>query len=222
MFKCPSFECNKCKRLLEFRKQNRQKFPHYYNGPVESFGSLEAHVLVVGLAPGLNGANQTNRPFTNDYAGDVLYPALKKYGLASGEYKKVKDDGFKLIDVRVTNSVRCVPPQNKVNADEISACREYLQAEIAAMPNLKVILVLGAVAHGAVLQALGYKKSAFKFAHGAEYLLFNHNIKLRDSYHTSRYNINTGVLTIEMFDKIIADTLADLAVTGNSLSGSHV
>ena len=204
MFKCPSFECDKCPRLLEFRAQNKIKFPHYHNGPVESFGDLGAEVLVVGLAPGLNGANQTNRPFTNDYAGDILYPALKKYGFARGNYGKVKNDGFELINVRVSNAVRCVPPQNKVTADEIAACRPYLQAEIAAMPRLKVILSLGSVSHGAVLQALGYKKSAYKFAHGAEHKLDKHNITLLDSYHTSRYNINTNVLTAAMFDNIIA------------------
>lgn len=205
MFKCPSFECDKCPRLLKFRSENKLKYPSYHNGPVESFGSLDAQILVVGLAPGLNGANRTNRPFTNDYAGDILYPALKKFGFAKGEYKRVKDDGYELINVRVTNSVRCVPPQNKVTADEIAACRPYLQQEIAAMPNLRIILSLGAVSHGAVLQALGYKKSAFKFAHGAEHRLFNHNIILKDSYHTSRYNINTGVLSEEMFAAIIAD-----------------
>ena len=205
MFECPSIKCDKCPRLMEFRTQNMQKFPLYHNAPVEAFGDLGARILIVGLAPGLNGANQTNRPFTNDYAGDILYPALKKFGFATGEYKRVKNDGFELTDVRVTNSVRCVPPQNKVTADEIAACRGYLQAEIAAMPNLKVILCLGAVSHGAVLQALGYKKSAFKFAHGAEHKLFKHGIILKDSYHTSRYNINTGVLTAEMFDQIITD-----------------
>ena len=203
MFQCPSFECKKCPRLLEFRAQNQVKFPQYHNGPVESFGDLSAEILVVGLAPGLNGANQTNRPFTNDYAGDILYPALKKYGFARGNYGKVKNDGLELINVRVSNAVRCVPPQNKVTADEIAACRPYLQAEIAAMPNLRIILSLGSVSHGAVLQALGYKKSAYKFAHGAEYKLDKHNITLLDSYHTSRYNINTNVLTAEMFDKII-------------------
>ena len=203
MYKCPSFECQKCPRLLEFRAQNQAKFPQYHNGPVESFGDLNAEILVVGLAPGLNGANQTNRPFTNDYAGDILYPALKKYGFARGNYGKVKNDGFELINVRVSNAVRCVPPQNKVTADEIAACRPYLQAEIAAMPNLRIILSLGSVSHGAVLQALGYKKSAYKFAHGAEHKLDKHGITLLDSYHTSRYNINTNVLTAEMFDKII-------------------
>lgn len=205
MFKCPSFECGRCARLLSFRKENKMKYPSYYNGPVESFGNLSAQILVVGLAPGLNGANQTNRPFTNDYAGDILYPALKKFGFAKGEYNRHKDDGFELINVRVTNSVRCVPPQNKVTADEIASCRSYLQAEISDMPNLKIIVSLGAVSHGAVLQALGYKKSEFKFTHGTEHKLYNHNIILKDSYHTSRYNINTGVLTVEMFDNIVSD-----------------
>ncbi|MBR6356345.1 MAG: uracil-DNA glycosylase [Alphaproteobacteria bacterium] len=204
MFECPSFECVKCPRLVEFRAQNKQKFPTYHNAPVESFGALNAEILVVGLAPGLNGANQTNRPFTNDYAGDILYPALKKYGLARGNYGKVKNDGFELINVRVSNAVRCVPPQNKVTADEVKACRPYLQAEIAAMPNLKIILSLGAVSHGAVLQALGCKKSAYKFAHGAEHKLDKNGLILLDSYHTSRYNINTGVLTEQMFDAIVA------------------
>ena len=140
MFCNPEKDCSLCPRLVEFRRGNQQKFPAYHNGPVTPFGSLNAQILVVGLAPGLNGANQTDRPFTNDYAGDILYPALKKFGLAQGNYQKRKDDGFELLNVRVTNSVRCVPPQNKVNAAEIAACRPFLQQEIAAMPNLKVIL----------------------------------------------------------------------------------
>lgn len=203
MLQCPDINCDKCSRLTAFRTQNKIKFPTYYNGPVESFGSLAAKVLIVGLAPGLNGANQTNRPFTNDYAGDILYPALKAHGLAKGEYKKIKNDGFTLIDVRVSNAVRCVPPQNKVIADEIAACRPFLQSEITAMPNLKVILSLGSVSHGAVLQALGYKKSLFKFKHGAQHFLEKHRLFLLDSYHTSRYNINTGVLTAKMFNDIV-------------------
>lgn len=204
MFCKPKKDCALCPRLVEFRRCNQQKFPTYHNGPVTPFGSLESQILVVGLAPGLNGANQTDRPFTNDYAGDILYPALKKFGFAQGNYQKRKDDGFELINVRVTNSVRCVPPQNKVNAAEIAACRPFLQQEIASMPNLKVILSLGSVSHGAVLQALGYTKAAFKFAHRAEHFLPNHNLILLDSYHTSRYNINTNVLTAEMFDQIVA------------------
>jgi len=203
MFLCPNKTCNRCKRLISFRKENEIKYPTYYNGPVESFGNLDAQILVVGLAPGLNGANQTGRPFTNDYAGDVLYPALKKYGLAKGEYKKRKDDGFELINVRITNSVRCVPPQNKVTGDEVKNCGEYLIQEVRAMPNIKIILTLGAVAHNAVLGVLGYKKTQFKFVHGKCHKLDKHDIMMINSYHTSRYNINTGVLTYEMFDEII-------------------
>ena len=204
MFKCPDKSCSKCPRLITFRQENLRLYPTYYNGPVESFGDLSAQILVVGLAPGLHGANQTGRPFTNDYAGDVLYPALKKYGFAEGTYQKIKNDGFVLKNVRITNSVRCVPPQNKVTGDEVKACGTYLVEEIAAMPNLQVILTLGAVAHNAVLGVLGYKKSQFKFAHGAVHQLEKHHLLMLNSYHTSRYNINTGVLTEKMFDEIIA------------------
>lgn len=203
MFKCPDKSCSKCSRLLDFRKDNTIKYPTYYNGPVESFGDILSQILVVGLAPGLNGANQTGRPFTNDYAGDILYPALKKFGLAEGTYKKVKNDGFTLKNVRITNSVRCVPPQNKVTGDEVKNCGEFLIQEISEMKNLKIILTLGAVAHSAVLGVLGYKKSKFKFSHGAIHNLDMHNIVMINSYHTSRYNINTGVLTEKMFDDVI-------------------
>lgn len=202
-FACPDKKCCRCPRLLEFRAQNIAKFPSYHNGPVESFGDLEAEILIVGLAPGLNGANQTNRPFTNDYAGDVLYPILKKHGLAKGNYDKRKDDGFELINVRVTNSVRCVPPQNKVTGDEVKNCGGYLIEELREMPNLKIILTLGSVAHNAVLGVLGYKKAAFKFAHGAVHHLDKHRLLMVNSYHTSRYNINTGVLTYEMFEDVV-------------------
>jgi len=203
MLMCPKKKCEKCSRLLEFRHQNEQKFPTYKNLPVQSFGPLDAQILIVGLAPGLNGANQTGRPFTNDYAGDVLYPTLKKFGFASGDYKKRADDGFELQNVRVTNSVRCVPPKNLVKGDEVKNCAPFLLSEIKNMSNLKIILTLGSVAHGALLAVLGYKKSAFKFAHNAEHFLKKHNILLINSYHTSRYNINTGVLTEKMFDEVI-------------------
>lgn len=199
----PDKNCTRCLRLVEFRRQNQEKFPCYHNAPVESFGDLNAQILVVGLAPGLNGANQTNRPFTNDYAGDVLYPALKKFGFAKGEYKKIKNDDFELINVRVSNAVRCVPPQNKVTSEETSNCGQFLLDEINHMPNLKIILSLGAVSHSAVLRVLGYRLSNFKFAHNAEHHLHNHNLILLDSYHTSRYNINTGVLTYDMFDETV-------------------
>ncbi len=203
VFVCPEKKCALCPRLVEFRKGNIAKFPSYYNGPVPSFGPIDAEVLIVGLAPGLNGANQTARPFTNDYAGDVLYPILKSFGFAVGEYQKRKDDGFELKNVRVTNSVRCVPPQNKVTGDEVKTCGKFLIDEINDMKQLKIILTLGSVAHNAVLGVLGYKKASFKFAHNAVHKLEHHNLLMVNSYHTSRYNINTGVLTYEMFEDVI-------------------
>ncbi len=209
-FVCPEKNCSLCPRLVEFRRGNIAKFPSYYNGPVPPFGPIDAEVLIVGLAPGLNGANQTARPFTNDYAGDVLYPVLKKYGFAKGEYKKRRDDGFELINVRITNSVRCVPPQNKVTGDEVKTCGQFLIEEIKDMKRLKIILTLGSVAHSAVLGVLGYRKAAFKFSHNAVHVLDRHNILMVNSYHTSRYNINTGVLTYEMFEKVIENIKSKL------------
>lgn len=202
-FVCPGRDCNLCPRLVEYRAGNRLKFPSYYNGPVPPFGSINAEVLVVGLAPGLNGANQTARPFTNDYAGDVLYPILKEFDLAEGNYQKRKDDGFELRNIRITNSVRCAPPQNKVTGDEVKTCGRFLIEEINDMKKLRIILTLGSVAHSAVLGVLGYKKAAFKFAHNAVHKLDKHNLLMVNSYHTSRYNINTGVLTEEMFRDVI-------------------
>ena len=206
-FVCPNRDCNLCPRLVEYRMANRLKFPTYYNGPVPPFGNLDAEILIVGLAPGLNGANQTARPFTNDYAGDVLYPILKEFGLAQGNYQKRKDDGFELINVRITNSVRCAPPKNLVTGDEVKTCGKFLIDEIGDMKNLKIILTLGGVAHNAVLGVLGYKKTAFKFAHNAVHKLDNHNLLMVNSYHTSRYNINTGVLTPDMFRDVIKNIL---------------
>jgi uracil-DNA glycosylase family 4 len=203
MFCPPQKDCNLCPRLVKFRQNNISKFPHYHNGTVPSFGQIDAEILVVGLAPGLNGANQTGRPFTNDYAGDILYPALQKFGFAQGNYQKKADDTFELINVRITNSVRCVPPQNKVTSEEIKTCGDFLIKEISSMSNLKIILTLGGVAHNAVLGVLGYKKSLHKFSHGAIHQLKKHNIIMINSYHTSRYNINTGRLTPEMFENVI-------------------
>ena len=202
-FTPPPANCLKCQRLCAFRLENKKKYPNYYNAPVPPFGDINAEILIVGLAPGLNGANQTGRPFTNDYAGDILYPALKENNLAKGVYKKIKNDGFELINTRITNAVRCVPPQNKPTTDEEKTCRQFLKEEIAAMPRLKIILCLGTISHKNVLQALGLKQSFAKFCHGAVYELPNRHIKLIDSYHTSRYNINTGVLSYQMFDDII-------------------
>lgn len=202
-FTPPVYDCNLCERLCTFRNKNKEKFPSYYNGPVEPFGSLDAEILIVGLAPGLNGANQTGRPFTNDYAGDILYPALKEAGLAKGTYLKRKDDKFELINTRITNAVRCVPPENKPTTVEEKTCRQFLTQEILAMKNLKIILCLGTISHKNVLQALNLKQSFAAFKHGEVYNLPLRHIKLIDSYHTSRYNINTGVLTYEMFQQII-------------------
>ncbi|MFO0389971.1 MAG: uracil-DNA glycosylase, partial [Alphaproteobacteria bacterium] len=167
----PDKTCDLCPRLCDFHAKNRQKYPSFHNAPVPSFGSLDAEVLVVGLAPGLKGANQTGRPFTGDYAGLILYQALLVNGFARGQYKERADDGLQLVNCRITNAVRCVPPENKPEPSEIKQCNQFLKAEIAAMPNLRVILSLGVVSHNAVLRALGQKLSAYKFTHGAVHIL---------------------------------------------------
>jgi uracil-DNA glycosylase family 4 len=207
----PEYDCPLCPRLLAFHVANRKTYPDFYNGPVPSFGDKNAQLLIVGLAPGLKGANRTGRPFTGDYAGLVLYSALKKHGLAEGEYvpelvkntewEVVSSDGFRLKDCRVTNSVRCVPPDNKPEPQEIRNCRKFLSSEIYAMNNLKAIISLGQIAHKAVIQVFDLKQSQYKFAHGAVHKL--PALKLINSYHTSRYNINTGTLTQQMFDDIV-------------------
>jgi uracil-DNA glycosylase len=200
----PARDCPLCPRLAAFREQNAAKFPDFYNGPVPSFGSTEARLLIVGLAPGLKGANRTARPFTGDYAGDLLYPTLKKFGFSRGAYKASPDDGIELIDCRITNAVRCVPPQNKPVGAEVVACRPFFAAEIAAMPKLEVVLALGGLAHKAILATLGYKQSALKFVHAASYEVENgpRKVMLANSYHCSRYNTNTGRLTTGMFEDV--------------------
>jgi uracil-DNA glycosylase family 4 len=198
----PPADCPQCPRLANFRGINRRAFPDYFNNPVPSFGALDAPLLIVGLAPGLKGANRTGRPFTGDYAGDLLYATLKRQGLARGEYQQRADDGFELVGVRITNAVRCVPPENKPLPAEINTCRKFLSAEIAAMLNLKAILALGQIAHNSVLSALGVRKKDHAFAHGARH---QHGpVTLLASYHCSRYNTNTGVLTEKMFSEVVA------------------
>ena len=200
----PSADCSLCPRLVAFREQNKEKHPGFFNGAVPSFGLLDASVLVVGLAPGLKGANWSGRPFTGDYAGDVLYPALLKHGFARGAYDADPGDGLELVNARITNAVRCVPPENKPETSEIRQCNAFLKEEIAAMPNLKTIIVLGTISHKATLTALGYKQSAFPFGHGVHQSLTEpRTLELLSSYHCSRYNINTGRLTREMFDEVI-------------------
>jgi len=198
----PPKNCPLCPRLFSFREKNREGFADFFNDPVPSFGALSAPLLIVGLAPGLKGANRTGRPFTGDYAGDLLYASLKRHDLARGEYKARADDGFELVGVRISNAVRCVPPENKPLPMEINTCRQFLSAEIAAMPHLKAILALGQIAHNSVLSALKLKKSHHAFAHGARHQ--SGGLTILASYHCSRYNTNTGVLTEAMFDEVIA------------------
>jgi uracil-DNA glycosylase len=204
-FTPPPHNCNYCPRLAAFHAENRETYPDFHNGPVPSFGNVNAEFLVVGLAPGLKGANRTGRPFTGDYAGLVLYGALQKHGFAKGQYDPEKmakgGDGFQLVNCRITNAVRCVPPQNKPEPSEIKQCNRFLASEIGAMPNLKVILSLGLVSHKGVLMALGQKQSAFVFAHGGQHKIAS--LSVINSYHCSRYNINTRTLTEAMFDEVM-------------------
>ncbi len=201
MFADPSPTCTLCPRLAQFRADNTAAHPDWFNGPVPAFGDLTAELLIVGLAPGLKGANLTGRPFTGDYAGDLLYATLAKFGLAQGAYDKHAGDGLRLVNCRVTNAVRCVPPQNKPTGPETRTCNEFLGNEITAMEKLRVILTLGGLSHGAVLQALGHRKSAFKFAHLAQHDVGS-GVTMVNSYHCSRYNTNTGRLTVPMFEDV--------------------
>ena len=206
----PAADCRLCPRLAAFRDANRARPPGFHNAPVASFGPLEARLLIVGLAPGLKGANQTGRPFTGDYAGDLLYATLEKFGLARGAYGRHAGDGLTLVDCRITNAVRCVPPENKPTAAEIKACGRFLESEIRSLPRLRTIVALGTIAHGAILAAFGLTRSHWPFAHAARHRLPN-GLVLADSYHCSRYNLNTGRLTEAMFHavfKAIQDTPA--------------
>jgi uracil-DNA glycosylase family 4 len=214
MYQPPSPDCPLCPRLVSFREQNKQVHPSFFNGAVPSFGDLDAELLIVGLAPGLKGANATGRPFTNDYAGDVLYGSLLAQGFARGEYKRRKDDGLQLLNCRITNAVRCVPPENKPETFEVKQCNQFLKAEIAAMPRLRVILSLGGISHKAVVQALGLKQSAYAFAHAAQFHLPMRSLVLLDSYHCSRYNINTNRVTPAMIEDVIAMSKLFLTTTG--------
>jgi uracil-DNA glycosylase family 4 len=199
----PPADCPLCPRLAAFRAATRQAHPDWFNAPVPSFGDLDAELLIVGLAPGLRGANRTGRPFTGDYAGALLYRTLLKTGFASGEYGADPADGLELRRARITNAVRCVPPQNKPETAEIATCGRFLAAELAASSSVKAILALGAIAHNAALAAKGLKRARYKFAHGAMHELPDGTL-LADSYHCSRLNTNTGTLTPEMFEAVIA------------------
>jgi uracil-DNA glycosylase family 4 len=195
-------DCPRCPRLVAFRETWRTREPGWFNAPVPSFGPVEARLLIVGLAPGLRGANRTGRPFTGDYAGGLLYGTLREFGFARGEYQARPDDGLELVDVRITNAVRCVPPENKPTPLEINTCRDFLSPTIAEMPKLRAIVALGRIAHETTVKALGGKRSHALFNHGGRAAIGG--LTLYSSYHCSRYNTNTGVLTPAMFRAVFA------------------
>ena len=200
----PSRDCARCPRLVELRQRCRQQEPSWHNAPVASFGDINSHILIVGLAPGLRGANRTGRPFTGDSAGGYLFTMLRHFGLATGTYREDGDDDIRLADVRITNAVRCLPPGNKPVAAEINACRPFLAAEIDAMPRLRTILTLGRLAHDATLRAAGLRPAAVPFRHAGNQPIEMQRrmIRIVSSYHCSRYNTQTGRLTDEMFADI--------------------
>ena len=206
----PGRDCTRCPRLVAFREQWRGKEPDWHNAPVASFGATGARLLIVGLAPGLRGANRTGRPFTGDYAGDLLYATLKEFGFARGQFEARADDTLKLIDARITNAVRCVPPENKPTPLEINTCRDFLKPTITEMPNLRAIVTLGRISHESVVKALDARRSAAAFGHGVKATIGP--LTLFASYHCSRYNTNTGVLTPRMFRKVFAAVRAHLDV----------
>jgi len=206
----PAPDCALCPRLADYRAENRQKHPDWFNAPVPCFGDADAALLIVGLAPGVTGANRTGRPFTGDWAGDLLYATLDKFGFSKGVYGQTVDDGLRLQNCMITNAVRCVPPQNKPIGSEIAACRPFLKARIDTLPNLKVILSLGRISHDSVLRAFDIGLKHAPFAHGAAHDLGG--MTLYDSYHCSRYNTNTRRLTPDMFEAVFADIRSHLSV----------
>jgi uracil-DNA glycosylase family 4 len=205
----PDHNCPLCPRLAAFREAARAREPDWFNSPVPSFGDPAARLLIVGLAPGLQGANRTGRPFTGDFAGELLYATLLEYGFAKGKYQARPDDGLTLLDCQISNAVRCVPPQNKPLPLEINTCRQFLLATIGTMPRLRAIVALGRVAHDSMLKTLGLRSSAAPFAHGAAHQAGA--LRLYDSYHCSSYNTNTGVLTPQMFRNVFARVRAELS-----------
>jgi uracil-DNA glycosylase family 4 len=205
----PARDCPLCPRLVAFREDNRRAHPDWFNGAVPSFGPGTARLLIVGLAPGLKGANRTGRPFLGDYAGELLYRTLLKFGLARGRHDPAAPADLELDDCMISNAVRCVPPQNKPTPAEIATCRRFLAGRMAALPNLTSLLAIGRIAHDAILDAWQLKKRDHPFAHGARHVLPN-GLVLFDSYHCSRQNTNTGRLTTAMFESVVADAAASL------------
>ena len=206
----PSRDCPLCPRLVEYREHWRDREPGWHNAPVSTFGARNARLLIIGLAPGLRGANRTGRPFTGDYAGDLLYATLKKFGFATGTYRADPRDGLKLVDAAIVNAVRCVPPENKPTPAEIANCRPFLERALAAHRRAHAIVALGRIAHDATLRVLGQKLSAHPFAHGAVHDCGA--FRLYDSYHCSRYNTNTGRLTADMLEAVFERVREDFEV----------
>lgn len=202
----PPLDCPLCPRLVAFREEARRLYPDWHNNPVPYWGDPAARLIIIGLAPGLRGANRTGRPFTGDYAGDLLYATLGKFGLADGDYAQVPDDGLELRRTLIANAVACVPPQNKPTTEEIRTCRQFLTRRLEEQKPL-AYLALGRIAHDSLLVALGHKRSHFPFGHGVEHDLGN-GVALFDSYHCSRYNTNTGVLTTAMFEDVVGRAAA--------------
>jgi uracil-DNA glycosylase family 4 len=205
----PAADCALCPRLREYRAANRAANPSWHNGPVPSFGPTDARLLIIGLAPGVKGANRTGRPFTGDHAGVLLYQTLLRFGLARGSYLAEPDDGLTLVDCRIANAVRCVPPANLPEPAEVTTCNRYLVSELQGMPNLRAVLALGVLAHTALLKACGLPAARVRFQHGAQHELPD-GLILADSYHVSRYNTSTGRLTAPMFEAAVADLLRRL------------
>ena len=203
----PGRDCPLCPRLVEYRLANRAANPGWHNAPVPSWGPVEAPLLVLGLAPGVRGANRTGRPFTGDYAGRLLYATLLRFGLARGEYGESREDGLALTGCRIANAVRCVPPENLPTPAEIRTCNRFVQSELVAMPRLRAVLALGVVAHNALLRAKGIAMARHAFAHGAVHALPD-GLLLADSYHVSRYNTSTRKLTPEMFESVVESLVA--------------
>jgi uracil-DNA glycosylase family 4 len=205
----PGRDCPLCPRLVEYRHANRAKWPEWHNAPVPCWGPRESPLMVLGMAPGVKGANRTGRPFTGDHAGKLLYATLLKFGLATGEYREDPNDGMEMTGVRIVNAVRCVPPENLPTPAEVATCNRFFVAEREAMPRLRAVLALGLVAHNAFLKSFSIPAARFKFAHGAMHELPG-GLLLADSYHVSRYNTQTGRLTTEMFESVVAETLRRL------------
>lgn len=208
----PQHHCNLCPRLHGFIADWRQREPDWFNGPVPTFvaaaGDETVRLLIVGLAPGLRGANRTGRPFTGDFAGDLLYSTLARFGFSSGTFDARSDDGVELVGAAITNAVRCVPPENKPVGAEINTCRDFLSETIRRFDRLEAIVTLGTIAHQSTVRALGLRVKDYPFSHGARQKADNYT--LFSSYHCSRYNTNTGRLTEEMFLSVFADVATEL------------